>query len=612
MSLFSELSRRNVVRVAIAYFAAVWLLLQVADMMLAAFDAPQWILRALIFACIIGLPIALLLAWHYELTPDGGVQATSARGSARSTKFLGRKLDFGIIGALVLALGILIVDAYILEDQPDSGAALAQQTSIAVLPFINLTSDPENEYFCDGMSEEILNLLARVTNLKVIGRTSSFAYKDRNEDLRDIGAALGVTTLLEGSVRKDGNDVRITAQLIDASDGTHIWSQTYDETLTDVFAVQDAVAASIIDALQIVVGDVPTRGRPTESSAAYELFLKGRALLNVYELQEAEQAVLEALELDPGFAEGHELLARVYWGQAGLVLPAQAAQLRMGETAATALAMDPGLVLASALRQSGNPQTYNLLQEIEAFEVAARAEPENALVLEALVFNLRKAGYLEEALVVAERLLAADPLSVRAQGRRNATLLAVGRTCEGLANLSTASAEHAAMIVNANISIGRDEVALESMEGFLAEFGFTDLAQAASLINGARDPVMGLENLERTIAEIVVAVAEPRRRELERQLSDLYLVFGFLDKYYDLIFGYELSDSAWTDADDLIDNGITYSAVGFTSHPRYVELAERVGMTATWDERGPPDYCSVETGNWVCESIEAEPVSACP
>ena len=611
MSLFSELSRRNVVRVAIAYFAAVWLLLQVADMMLSAFDAPQWILRALIFACIIGIPIALLLAWHYELKPDGGVQATSARGSARSTKFLGRKLDFGIIAALVLALGILIVDAYVLEDQPDSLGSRADQTSIAVLPFVNLTSDPENEYFCDGMSEEILNLLARVTNLKVIGRTSSFAFKGRNEDLRDIGAALGVTTLLEGSVRKEGNDVRITAQLIDTSDGTHMWSQTYDRTLTDVFAVQDAVAASIIDALQLVVGEVPTRGRPTDSSAAYELFLKGRALLNVYELQEAEQAVLEALEHDPEFAEAYELLARVYWGQAGPVMSAQAAQLRMGATAATALAIDPGLVLASALRQSGNPQTYNLLQEIEAFEVAARAEPENALVLEALVFNLRKAGYLEEALVVAEQLLAADPLSVRARGRWRGTVLAVGRTCEGLANLSSSSEEDASLFIEANILIGRDEPALELMEGFLAEFGYTDSEQIASLIYGARDPVMGLENLEQKITEIVSAVAEPERRELERALSGLYLVFGFLDKYYDIIFGYELSDSAWTDADDLMDKGVIYPAVGFTSHPRYVELAERIGMTAAWDERGPPNFCSMEAGNWVCESIEAESVSEC-
>ena len=194
-----------------------------------------------------------------------------------------------------------------------SPALQSIQKSIAVLPFVNMSSDPEQEYFSDGLSEEILNLLAKIPDLKVIGRTSSFAFKGQNQDLRGIGQALGVNTVLEGSVRKSGDRVRITAQLIDVQDGAHIWSESYDRTLNDIFAVQDNVAASIIDALQIHVGVAPTRGRPTESAEAYALFLKARASLNAFEMQDATKFAQMATELDPKFAEAYELLANCYW-----------------------------------------------------------------------------------------------------------------------------------------------------------------------------------------------------------------------------------------------------------------------------------------------------------
>jgi TolB-like protein len=222
--------------------------------------------------------------------PEGSEFEKNRSRSVSFTQFNEHKLAFVIIAALVLALVYLAYDEFVIGSgqQEAPAAAIAQvesiggtdrwEMSIAVLPFVNMSDDPGNEYFSDGLSEEIMNLLANVPGLKVIGRTSSFAFKDKNEDLRVIGQSLGVKTVLEGSVRKSGDRVRITAQLVDVSDGTHIWSESYDRTMTDIFAVQDDVAAAIINALQIHVSANPTRGRPTERTEAYGLLLNRESL----------------------------------------------------------------------------------------------------------------------------------------------------------------------------------------------------------------------------------------------------------------------------------------------------------------------------------------------
>jgi adenylate cyclase len=203
-----------------------------------------------------------------------------------------------------------------------------------------MSDDPGNDYFSEGMSEEILHLLATISDLKVIGRTSSFSFKGKNLDLRSIGTALGVKTIPEGSVRKSGERIRITTQLVNASDGAEIWSETYDRTITDIFAVQDDVAAAIIDALHIHINRAPARGHPTSSPEAYALFLKARAAVNVFEWQDAEELLLTAVALDPKFAEAYELLAFTYSYVGGDI----ESQRRIGEAAAKAIDLDPGLV----------------------------------------------------------------------------------------------------------------------------------------------------------------------------------------------------------------------------------------------------------------------------
>jgi TolB-like protein len=323
MSLIAELKRRNVFRVGAAYAIVGWLLIEVASVLLPTFDAPDWVMKAFSSLVILGFPLTLVIAWAFELTPEGIKRDTAVDPADSIRHVTGRRLDFIIIGVLVLAVAYFAVDKFVLESEPEQAGitpkplpvaeSVAREKSIAVLPFVNMSSDPEQEYFSDGLSEEILNLLAKVPELKVTARTSSFAFKGKNDDVRTIGKALNVNAVLEGSVRKSGERVRITAQLIDVASGTHLWSETYDRILTDIFAVQDNVASEILDALQVHVGVAPTRGRPTEDTEAYSLALKAKAALSVYEGDIARSYLLKAIELDPDYAKAHELVAFSYW-----------------------------------------------------------------------------------------------------------------------------------------------------------------------------------------------------------------------------------------------------------------------------------------------------------
>jgi TolB-like protein len=247
MSFFAELKRRNVVRVGVAYIVIGWLLAQVGEFAFENFGAPGWVLKTFIVVILLGLPLALFFAWAFELTPEGLKREKDVDRSQSITQLTGRKLDFFIIGALVLALGYFVWERQAMVDQVDSvprtAAPQAEQTvapgkrSIAVLPFVAMTASQDDEFFADGLSEEILNVLARIEGLKVAGRTSAFYYKGKNEDLRTIADALGVTHILEGSVRRSGNQIRVTAQLIQAADGFHLWSETYDRQDGDTFVI---------------------------------------------------------------------------------------------------------------------------------------------------------------------------------------------------------------------------------------------------------------------------------------------------------------------------------------------------------------------------------------
>jgi tetratricopeptide (TPR) repeat protein len=420
-----------------------------------------------------------------------------------------------------------------------------------------------------------------------------------------IGQALGVKTLLDGSVRKSGERVRITAQLVDVSDGAHIWSETYDRTLTDIFAVQDNVAAAIIDALRIHVGVNPARGRPTENTEAYGLFLKARVSIYGSEARDTEELLLKAIELDPNFAEAHELLAYSYWSLSGVEVKSAEAQKLMGESAARALAINPDLAFARVMYQIGNLESWSFLGEIEALERAAHERAINPAVLDALGFALLEAGYLREALRVAERWVELEPLSPIANQRLFEALYAVGRTSEAIAALELAlqlGNDYAEWGLGAvNLVEKQDDIAIAHFEAWLQKYDYPDSSWVRELVNGARDPASGQAHLDHRIPQIAASMPEEKAADWRVYMTYWYLFFGFLDRYFELIPATELTDSRWTDADVPVFDGTTFRRLGFTAHPEYLEVAESMGIMDVWEQRGPPDFCEKVDGQWVCE-----------
>lgn len=614
--LLAELKRRNVFKVATIYVVVGWLVLQVASTVFPLFEIPLWASRLVVVLLGLGFPVALVLAWAFDLTPEG-IEWESTRGEKHVHT---HAWDWVLAVLLVVAIGFVLISeirnwsesgAHLSEqaskigDSPATGDGGSMELSIAVLPFVNMSGDPDNEYFSDGLSEEILNLLAKIPGLKVIGRTSSFAFKGKNEDLRVIGDTLGVSSLLEGSVRKSGERLRITAQLVGSADGAHIWSETYERTVTDIFAVQDDVAAKIINALQIHVGANPTRGRPTENSNAYVLFLKAKTAANSYKWRNAEALLFQAIELDPGFAEAYELLAYSYWRMAGVENNAAESQRLTGEAAAKALAIDPNLVFAKALNRIGNVETYSLLEEIEAFELAALERPDNQEILDTLFFNLFKAGYLQEALAIAQRNVELDPLSPVANGRMPAALFAVGRTADAFAALEVLeqmSIDRQNWYVGeVNLANKRDRIAITRFEDDLTLHGIVDMTWVADLVAGARDPTTGQAYLDRRIPQITASMPEQLPFDMQQRLRQWYLFFGFLDRYFEFIFEHDLTKSTWSDVDNLITAGIGHPQLGFAAHPKYLRVADMLGMIDVWEQRGPPDFCEKSGSDWICD-----------
>jgi len=337
--LFEELKRRNVVRVAIAYLIFGWIVIQIAEALLPGFGAPDWVFKTLVLFLAIGFPFALLFAWAFELTPDGIKKTRDVNLAASVTASTGRKLDFAIIAALVLALGYFLWERQQFIDAakpaadpvaatdtatPDVQPAEAEtkRRSIAVLPFVNMSSDAEQEWFVDGLTEELLNSLARTPDLLVAARTSSFNYKDSDEDIPEIAKALGVEHILEGSVRRSGDRLRVTAQLIRADDGFHLWSENYDRTMDDVIKIQEEVAIQIANALETAMNPEALArmvSAGTSSVPAYEAYLQGLtfgvssiASGDVYEFLSAREAYEHAIELDPEFSLAYRRLAE-FW-----------------------------------------------------------------------------------------------------------------------------------------------------------------------------------------------------------------------------------------------------------------------------------------------------------
>ena len=438
-SFFEELKRRNVVRVGVVYLITAWLLAQVADLMLENFNAPDWVIQAILVVLIIGFPLALVFAWAYELTPEGLKKEKDVDRTQSITPQTGRKLDFIIIGVLAIALGYFIWESRFAADHSESESNLPEsaqespaadsenltltpsQKSIAVLPFVNMSSDPEQEYFSDGISEEILNSLAKVQDLKVAGRTSSFAFKGQNQDLRQVGQALGVEHILEGSVRKSGTKVRITAQLIQVEDGFHLWSDSYDRELTDVFAIQDEIATAILEQLKAhLLEENETTVAATRANAqAYDLYLLAKQ--RMYErtgptIESAVELLDRAIALDPGYAPAHAqraiatLLLSEGAGSYGNI-PLNEALVESKRDLDRALELDPELAEAWAgLGLYHNNRPLGLEAAIEPLRKALALNPSLIDARNWLNIALLNLGRVTEARAVVLEMVERDPL----------------------------------------------------------------------------------------------------------------------------------------------------------------------------------------------------------
>jgi TolB-like protein/Tfp pilus assembly protein PilF len=427
-NFFAELRRRNVSKVAIAYAVIAWLLIQAGSILFPTFEAPGWVMKALVTVIAAGFPIALVLAWAFELTPEGIKRTEDLDVGKSIARRTGRKLTGIIIAVAFVALGLFLFqlvgighrgtqsDAEPGERQSVT-AVPANERSIAVLPFVNMSSDQENAYFVDGLTEEILNRLAQIKALKVPGHTSSFAFKNQNRDLRQIGAALGVAHALEGSVRKSGERLRITAQLVRTSDGYHLWSQVYDRKLDDVFAIQEEIARAIAQALsvQLKLGGEGKHERPTQDMAAYGNYLEARALITqrtADNLRRATALLEAAVQRDPGFAKAWAALAQARaLGFYYLVVPMKQSLEGAESAARKALIIDDSLGVAHSALADVLRDRYDWLGAEAEYRRALELSPGEAETHNQYSQMLLRVAHLDAALEHANRACELDPLA---------------------------------------------------------------------------------------------------------------------------------------------------------------------------------------------------------
>ncbi|HJT97041.1 MAG TPA: hypothetical protein VJ696_01900 [Rhodanobacteraceae bacterium] len=438
-SFISEIRRRNIFRAAAFYAASAWLVVQVASQLFPLFHLPEWALRWIVVALVIGFPCALAFAWFYEWTPQGLMRESEVDRVQSIARETGRRLDRWIIATLASAVVLLLADRFVLHKDAGPGG----DKSIAVLPFVNTSGDAGNEYFSDGLSEELISSLSRLGDLKVIGRTSSFQFKGKTEDSAEIGQKLGVVYLLEGSVRKSDDRVRIAAQLVKSADGTNVWSESYDRKLNDVFAVQADIARVVAEQLQVALlgksanaAELPPAAPHRDPSfEAYTAYLQGRAALLRHtgaDMRKAIEYFEEAVRLDPEYARAYAALANAQVQLFTIFVsePTEGVELvaKARANTARALALDPNLGAAyeaqGFIRQIVD---FQLADADSDYRRAAELSPQDAATWLNLTVVNASLGRLDEAVEYGRRSITLDPLNSSYYVYFARTLVALGR-----------------------------------------------------------------------------------------------------------------------------------------------------------------------------------------
>jgi serine/threonine-protein kinase len=436
-NFFAELKRRNVYKVAVAYGVVAWLLMQVASQIFPFFDIPNWVVRLVVVLLIIGFPIALIIAWAFEVTPEG-IKRTEAADAAGQRSRGSAWIYVVLIGA-ALSVGLFFVGRYTAGHAAPPRTEVATAVpgkSIAVLPLINESGDPKDEYFSDGLSEELIAALAQISGLKVIGRSSSFRFKDRKEEPKTIGEKLGVSTLLDGTVRKQGDRVRIVAALVNATDGIQLWTRTFDLELKDIFAVQQEIATAVAESLRVTLlgSKEKSAQMATNSVEAHNAYLQAHfysVRRNAEDYRKAIEYFDQAIQFDPDYALAYAERSEVWTIIGDLIGQRSTAFPKARSDAEKAVAIAPSLAEAHAalgwVRAFAEWKFAEGLSELQRAKELSPANPTaNDLLGRVIVYT----GRMEEAERQARQAVELDPLSAGAQFTLGRVLFYAGKLDE--------------------------------------------------------------------------------------------------------------------------------------------------------------------------------------
>jgi len=534
-SFFAELKRRNVYKVAVAYAVVAWLLMQIASQIFPFFEIPNWVVRLVVLLLIVGFPIALIIAWAFETTPQG-IKRTEAADAAGLRSHGAAWIYIVLIGA-ALSVGLFFVGRYTAGHatlrQSESATAIPQK-SIAVLPLLNESGDPKDEYFSDGLSEELIAALTRISGLKVIGRSSSFRFKDRKEEPKTIGEKLGVTTLLDGTVRKQGDRVRIVAELVSAADGIQLWTRTFDRELKDIFAVQEEIARAVAESLKVTLlgSDLAQKSAPTNVEA-HNAYLQGHFHFQRRNLEDYRKAVDyfdEAIRLDPDYALAYTERSEAWSFIGDLTGQHEPAWSNARSDAEKAVAIAPDLAEArAALGWVRFFIDWKFVEGITAIKRAKELSPANPTANDLLARAILYLGWLDEGERQARHAVELDPLSVIAQSNVARALFYAGKLDE-----ADAAARKAAELQPASASSRRWQTLIAAQRGD----GETALREAQL------EPDEGYRRFELALAQYVrgdraaadAALADliaNGRDNLAYQIAEVYAVRGENDKAFE-------------------------------------------------------------------------------
>jgi TolB-like protein/Flp pilus assembly protein TadD len=577
---FGELKRRNVYKVAVAYAVVGWLLIQVATQVFPFLEIPNWMIRLVILLTTLGFPVALIIAWAFELTPEG-IKRTEVADAERQHSRGGIWIAVVVIAAM-LSLGLFFLGRYTAPNttvrQSETAAASNPQKSIAVLPLVNESGDPKDEYFSDGLSEELIAALAQISGLKVIGRSSSFRFKDRKEEPKTIGEKLGVSTLLDGTVRKQGDRVRIVAALVNATDGIQLWTRTFDRELKDIFALQEEIARAVAASLKVTLlgsQDRPAQRGTPSNVEAHNAYLQGHFHFQRRNLEDYRKAVGyfdQAIRLDPDYALAYTERSEAWSFIGDLTGQHEPAWSNARSDAEKAVAIAPSLAEArAALGWVRFFIEWKFAEGITELKRAKELSPANPTANDLLARAILYLGRLDEAERQGRQAVELDPLSVTAQGNLARVLFYAGKLDE-----ADAAARKAAELQPASASSHRWQTLIAAQRGD----GETALREAQL------EPDEGYRRFELALAQYVrgdrsaadAALADlvaNGRDNLAYQIAEVYAVRGEKDKAFEwLQISFDNHDTGTLTL--LVDPLLR----GLRDDPRYKTFLAKLGLPA--------------------------------